>query len=75
MIKQPKKLQFLKKGMQRRSGRIVRQPIHYEHKAHVLVSDTENDNPLNFKETTEDQYINKWQEAMNQCVLIQSKNF
>ena len=52
--------------MQRRSGRIVRQPIRYEHEAHILVSDTEKDDPLTFKEAMEDPDVDKWQDAMNQ---------
>ena len=52
--------------VQRRSGRIVRQPIRYEHEAYVLVSDTEKENPLTFKEAMDDPKKEKWQEAMNQ---------
>ena len=47
------------KPVQRCSGRIVRQLIHYEHEAHVLVSDTEKDDPLNFKEAMEDPNVDK----------------
>ena len=40
--------------MQRRSRRIVRQHVRYEHEAHVLVSDTDKDDPLTFKEAMDD---------------------
>ena len=44
----------------------MRQLVRYEHEAHVLVSDTDKDDPLTFKEAMEDPDIDKWQDAMNQ---------
>ena len=40
--------------VQRRSGRIVRQPIRYKHETHVLVFDIDKDDPLTFKEAMDD---------------------
>ena len=35
--------------VQRHSGRVVKKSVRYEHEAHVLVSDTDKDDPLTFK--------------------------
>ena len=53
-------------SMQHYSGRNVRQPVRYEHEAHILVSNTDKDDPLTFKEEMEDLEREKSQEAMNQ---------
>ena len=52
----------------RRSGRVVRQPIRYEHEGEIgfLVSDTNQDDPLTFKDAMDDSDKEKWLEAMNQ---------
>ena len=52
----------------RRSGRVVRQPIHYEHEGEIgfLVSDTNQDDPSTYKDAMDDSDKEKWLEAMNQ---------
>ena len=52
----------------RRSGRVVRPPTRYGHEgeAELLVSDTNQDDPLTYKHAMEDSDKEKWQEAMNQ---------
>ena len=52
----------------RRSGRVVRQPIRYEHEGEVrlLVSDTNQDDPLTYSDAMDDSDKEKWLEAMNQ---------
>lgn len=44
----------------------MRQLVCYKHKAHILVSDINKDNPLTFKEAMQDPDIDKWQDVMNQ---------
>ena len=49
-----------------RSGRVSKQPTHYEHEVQMLVSDTNKDDPLTFKDAMNDSDKDKWQDAMNQ---------
>ena len=52
----------------RRSGRVVRQPIRYEHEGEIgfLVSDTNQDDPSTYRDAMDDSDKEKWLEAMNQ---------
>ena len=50
----------------RRSGREIRLPVRYRTEANVIVSDTNDDDPMSFREAMDDPDKEKWQEAMNQ---------
>ena len=52
----------------RRSGRVVRQPTRYGHEGEVelLVSDTNQDDPMTYADAMDDSDKEKWLEAMNQ---------
>ena len=52
----------------RRSGRVVRLPSRYEHEGEVqfLVSVTNQDDPLTYRDAMDDFDKDKWQDAMNQ---------
>ena len=50
------------------SGRVVRLPSHYKHEGEVqfLVSVTNQDDPLTYRDAMDDSDKDKWQDAMNQ---------
>ena len=52
----------------RRSGRVVRLPSRYRHEGEVqfLVSVTNQDDPLTYRDAMDDSDKDKWQDAMNQ---------
>ena len=52
----------------RRSGRVVRLPSHYGHEGEVqlLVSVTNQDDPVTYRDVMDDSNKDKWQDSMNQ---------
>ena len=52
----------------RRSGREIQLAVHYrkENKANIVVSDTNEDDPVSYKEAMVNSNKEKWQETMNQ---------
>ena len=61
----------------RRSGRVVRLPSRYGHEGEVqfLVSVTNQDNPLTYRDAMDDSDKDKWQDAMNQEMESMYSNF
>ena len=61
----------------RRSGRVVRLPSYYRHEEEVqfLVSVTNQDDPLTYRDAMDDADKDKWQDAMNQEMESIYSNF
>ena len=61
----------------RRSGRVVRLPSHYgpEGEVQFLVSVTNQDDPLTYRDAMDDYDKDKWQDAMNQEMESMYSNF
>ena len=61
----------------RRSGRVVRLPSRYGHEGEVqfLVSVTNQDDPLTYRDAMDDSDKDKWQDAMNQEMEFMYSNF
>uniref|UniRef100_A0A803QH20 Uncharacterized protein n=1 Tax=Cannabis sativa TaxID=3483 RepID=A0A803QH20_CANSA len=50
----------------RHGGRVVRQLIRYKHEVHVLVSNTDKDNPSAYNEAMDDPESEKWNNVLDQ---------